>query len=73
MTVSYGFPKKFPREPKSFLNPGCRFAQRKQETFDRNPSIHAGTHGFLGWKQFPCQETLSVLESFQRRNEACLW
>jgi len=70
--VSYRFPQKFPSEPKSFLNPVCRFVPRKQETFDRNPSIHAGVYSFLGWKQFPCQETLSFLESFQRRNESCL-
>ena len=71
--VSYWFPKKFPGEPESFLNPVRCFRLRKQETFDRNPSIHAGVYGFLRWKPFPCQETLSFLESFQRRNALCLW
>ena len=69
--VSYGFPQKFPHNQKSFLNPVCRFAPRKQETFDRNPAIHAGVCGFLGWKLFPGQETLSFLKSFQRRNALC--
>ncbi len=71
--VSCWFPKKFPGKSKSFLNPHRGFAMRKQETFDEKPSIHAGVYGFLGWKPFPGQETLSFLESFQRRNEACLW
>ena len=71
--VSYGFPQKFPHNQKSFLNHVWRFHVKKQETFDGKPSIHAGVYGFLGWKPFPGQETLSFLESFQRRNEACLW
>ncbi len=69
--VSSWFPKKFPGEPKSFLNPHRGFSMRKQETFNRNPSIHAGVYGFLGWKLFPCQETLSFLTVFQRSDE--LW
>ena len=37
--VSSWFPKKFPGEPKSFLNPHRGFSMRKQETFDEKPSI----------------------------------
>ena len=73
LCVSYWFPKKFPHNQKSFLNHVWGFHAKKQETFDGKPSIHAGVYGFLGWKPFPGQETLSFLESFQRRNESCLW
>ncbi len=54
--VSYGFPKKFPHNQKGFLNPVCRFAPRKQETFDGNPSIHAGLYGFLGGNRFQARK-----------------
>jgi hypothetical protein len=67
--VSWKFPKKFPGNRKSFLNPGLESALRKQETFDKNLTIHKGSYGFLGWKLFFVQETFGFLLGFLWRIE----
>ena len=65
--VSCRFPKKFPPQPKGFLNPGYESAPKKQETFGVTPALTLGVKGFLGWKPFPTQETFCFLQSFLTR------
>ena len=62
--VSYRFPKKFPPQPKGFLNLVYESAPRKQETFGVQPALTLGVEGFLGRKRFPPQETFCFLQSF---------
>ena len=62
--VSSEFPRKFPAESKSFLNPVYQFALGKQETSRTLTVFLLGINGFLRWRKVSSQETIGFLNGF---------